>query len=232
MDFFGNQNSTSRTSLVIAASFGLSMIVVAVLIQIVVGGLSTLIGTADSVFELNGAALGLTAAIWATIVFGAVFSWKDVRAGGAVVARSLGAIQASSRSRHEAEKTLLKVVSEVAIASQCARPEVFVLREERSINSFVVGSVSGDNAIVVTQGALENLDTEELGGIISHEFAHIANVDVPTNMRLMAALGGLLALEEVGKLLSGKAGKGNPVHPYKLAGLALRMLGIVGVVIG
>jgi len=231
MNILGDDDKSKRSSLIIVAAFGLALIAVGLLIQLAVGGAAYAMGITSSLFGFYPPAAALMIIIWLTIFAGSYFMWRDMRGGGAVVARRLGAIQASNRSRHPGENVLLEVVAEMAVASRCKRPEVFVLRDERSSNTMVVGSLSGDNAIVVTDGALARFSRDELQGVIAHEFAHIANNDVPTNMRLMMALGGLLALDEVGTLLCNSDNR-KRFHLMKVVGFFLRILGSIGVLAG
>ncbi len=205
------------------------MLAMALLIVGIVAAASLVLGQQFSILVFHGIALWLIGFVWAVSMAGALFTAKQMRAGGGVVARGLGAVQASDRSRHHTENTLLQIVAEVAIASHCARPDVYVLRDESSINSFVVGSLNGDSAIVVTQGALDVLSKDELAALVAHEYAHIANVDVPSNMRLMVALGGLLKLDQLGRLLHSKAPCDAKIHIFKALGFVLRAAGIFGV---
>jgi Zn-dependent protease with chaperone function len=195
-------------------------------------------------------ALGLIVLIWLTILAGAFFRYLDVRGGGAVLARRFGAVHASDRSRFDQEQQLLNVVAEVAIASSTPQPDVYVLRQESSVNAFVLGAGDSRKVIVVTQGALDAFDRDQLQAVIAHEFAHICNGDLPLNMRLLMALGGLMAIDEVGRLLTGEsprvgellrsltsrpdASRDEPTffHPGVLVGYMLRALGSMGVLAG
>ena len=226
MDFFGQQRDARRQSQWLLAGFVASLLAIGAMLHGVGMVLVWLIAPDDSstVYLPVQAFLGI---LWLTMLFGSFFRWLDVRAGGAMLARRFGAVQASDRSRHSDEKLLLNIVAEIGIAAASAPPDVFVMRREHNINAFVLGSTDGRNALVVTQGALDRLDREELQALVAHEFGHIAQGDIPINMRLMIALGGLLALDEVGRLLVGR----NPdelAHPGVLVGYGLRGLGSAG----
>ena len=213
---------------IIAICFALTAVAMAVVTQLIVGGIGVFFGAINSVFELFIPAVAVTLTSWGAMYVGTRVRAAEIRSGGAVVARRLGAVQASTRSRHQSEQSLMRLVSTLAIEAHSKRPNVFVLRDELSINSLTVGSLSGDYAIIVTQGALDTLSEDELGAIIAHEYAHIAHGDVPSNMRLMNALAGLLFVDQMGRRLAEKASTKPTVHPYNLVGFVLRSWGFVG----
>lgn len=236
MNFFDQQSARRRQSVMLLVCFLVAMLFMGCLIHVVVVGLSMLLGENSSLLQPSGPALGLIALVWLTMFAGGFFRYLDVRGGGAVLARRFGAVRASDRSRFDREKRLLNVVAEIAIASSTPKPDVFVLRNESSINAMVLGAEEGRYVLVLTQGALDAFERAELQAVIAHEFGHIANGDLPLNMRLLIALGGLMAIDEVGRLLIGDASlsRDEPVsfHPGVVVGYILRGLGSVGVLAG
>ncbi len=236
MNFFDQQTLKHRHSLFLLACFLLTMAAMGVVIQAVVVGLSILLGEQSSFLHPSAPALVLIALVWLVVVAGGLFRYLDVRGGGGVLARRFGAVHASDRARYDKEQRLLNVVAEMAIASSTPQPDVFVLRAESSINAFVLGAEDARHVIVVTQGALDAFDRSELQAVIAHEFGHIKNGDLPINMRLLIALGGLMAVDEVGRLLIGDAAvsRDDPVsfHPGVIVGYLLRAIGSIGVFSG
>ncbi|MEE9320282.1 MAG: M48 family metalloprotease [Granulosicoccus sp.] len=231
MDFFAQQDTTRRTSALLLLVFFLALGAMAVVVHLTIAVLSMVLGETENLWQSSVPAMAMTGLIWLTMLLGGFFRALDVRAGGAVLARRYGAVQASDRTRHEHEQILLNVVAEVSIAASYPQPDVFVLRNESSINAFVVGSTDANIALVVSQGALDLLDRDELQAVVAHEFGHIAQGDLPMNMRLLIALGGLNALDEVGQVLVGKHPDDN-AHPGVLVGYLLRGLGSAGVFFG
>ena len=230
MYFFGKQRSSKASSHLFLLGFVVAMILFMVMAHIAVNAFSMLLGETHSIYASSPQTKAMVAIIWFAVLAGSFFRYLDVRKGGAALARRFGAVPASDSGRFSDEKVLLNVVSEMAIASSCAQPEVFVLSSEHSINAFVVGSTEKDRAIVVSQGALDHLDREELQAVIGHEFGHIAHGDIPINMRLLILLGGLLAIDEIGQLYTGKNWRKDWHFGY-LIGLPLRALGSIGVLI-
>lgn len=207
------------------------MLLIALMIHLIMGGLSYAFGGTTNLWQPSLQATTMIGIMWLAILLGCFMRMLDVRAGGAVLARRFGAVHASDRSRHAHEKRLLNVVAEMSIAASCPQPDVFVLRNESGINAFVVGAIEGGQAIVVSQGALDTLDRDELQAVVAHEFGHIVQDDLPLNMRLLIVLGGLHAITEIGHLLTGKD-PDELAHPGVLVGFLLRGVGSVGVGFG
>ncbi|MGA7869332.1 MAG: M48 family metalloprotease [Candidatus Binatus sp.] len=73
-------------------------------------------------------------------------------------------------------QTVIDVVREMALAARIPEPRVEVI-DDPSPNAFAVGRDPEHSAICVTQGLLDQMDREELQGVIGHEMAHIRNCD-------------------------------------------------------
>jgi len=123
----------------------------------------------------------------------------SLRSGGGQVARQLGGTLVESDTRDVKRRRLRNVVEEIALASGVPVPEIYVLEQESGINAFAAGYTPSDAALAVTRGALENLDRNELQGVIAHEFSHILNGDMRINIRLMGTLFGILLLALIGR---------------------------------
>lgn len=231
MNFFDRQIAKQRQSVLLLLCFVATLVCMAFVIHGVIAGLSYLLGESGRFSQPSTQAIALIIIVWLTILAGASFRAMDVMAGGAVLARRFGAVHASDRSRYVQERQLLNVVAEVSIASSTPQPDVYVLRNESSINAFVLGSADSRFVIVVSQGALDAFDRDQLQAVVAHEFGHISNGDLPTNMRLLIALGGLMAIDEVGRLLVGDD-PDDFAHPGVLVGYLLRGLGSIGVFFG
>jgi heat shock protein HtpX len=91
-----------------------------------------------------------------------------------------------------AEKQLLDVVEEMAIAAGIERPRVYLV-EDDDPNAFAAGRDEGDARIVFTRGILRVCTRDELQAVVAHEMGHIKNLDVRL-MTLLSALIGAVAL--------------------------------------
>ncbi|HBT77028.1 MAG TPA: hypothetical protein DEB39_08905, partial [Planctomycetaceae bacterium] len=94
-------------------------------------------------------------------------------------------------TRDPAERRLLNVVEEVAIASGVHVPTVYIMDEEEAINAFAAGYAPNEAVVSVTRGTMSLLTRDELQGVIAHEFSHILNGDMRLNIKLIGTLYGL-----------------------------------------
>jgi len=172
----------------------------------------------------------------AVIVIGSLREIIGVSGGGAAVALDLGARPIATSTKDAAERRLLNVVEEMAIASGTAVPQVFVMDGETGINAFAAGFSPNEAAITVTRAALDTLNRDELQGVIGHEFSHILNGDMRLNLNLMGVLGGLLAISIVGSKIadigSGSKDSKDGSLAIVMFGLALVGIGYIGVFFG
>lgn len=179
------------------------------------------------------------------VLGGTVFKIYELRQGGSAVAELLGGTPVPPDTRDPDERKLLNVVEEMAIASGCPLPAVYVLREEASINAFAAGFSPTDAAIGVTRGAIRTLSRDELQGVVAHEFSHIVNGDMRLNIKLMGTIHGILQLGLLGATLmriafySGEGrrsrsrdDKNGGAFPLIALGLILFVLGYIGVFFG
>jgi Zn-dependent protease with chaperone function len=116
------------------------------------------------------------------------------RGGGPWVAGVLGGKRVDPATTDAAQRRLLHVVEEMAIASGVPVPDVYVLPRETGLNAFAAGFTPGDAVIGVTAGAVKYLARDELQGVIAHEFSHILHGDMRLNMRLMGLVHGLFTI--------------------------------------
>ncbi|HET9956711.1 MAG TPA: M48 family metalloprotease [Polyangiaceae bacterium] len=208
MDFFAKQEQARR------ATSWLLLLFVAALVCIfgaVYGAVSVGVATYESLavvpgafewFSLERAVITLSIAL-VVVGVSALLKHAELRRGGAAVAVSLGATPVDVSTRRRLERRLVNVVEEMAVAAGTPVPLVFVLEREQGINAFAAGYELSDAAITVTQGALENLNRDELQAIIAHEFSHILNGDMRLNTRLVSVLHGILTLTIAARLLRG-----------------------------
>lgn len=180
----------------------------------------------------------------AVVGLASLYKWSEFRTGGAAVAESVGGRRVAPQTTELAERRLLNVVEEMAIASGVAMPAVYVLDDEPAINAFAAGLTTSDAVVTVTKGALEKLTRDELQGVIGHEFSHILNGDMRLNVKLSAILFGILVIGIAGRtvLYSLRYGRfssrgnnkngGGFIVVIVAVGLALLVIGYVGYFFG
>ena len=151
---------------------------------------------------LIGAAVGLFFAqpVLAGLVFAAISLFVTsgatlfaVRRGDSFILDISKASKAGTSGR---DAQLRNVVAEMATAANLPAPEVYVI-EAAAPNAFAVGRDSTHASIAVTSGLLEQLDREELQGVVAHEMAHVANLDSRHGLLVALMVGAVVILTDV-----------------------------------
>ncbi len=169
------------------------------------------------------------------VLIGSTYKTMALAAGGSAVSEMMGGRLVAPSSTVPDERKLLNVVEEMAIAAGVPVPPVYVLDEEDGINAFAAGHQPGDATVTVTRGCMKLLSRDELQGVIGHEFSHILNGDMRMNLRLMGMIFGILCLAILGRILLQTArggGRSRGQNPLPLLGLALLVIGYIGVFFG
>jgi Zn-dependent protease with chaperone function len=197
LDFFDQQDRAHRRTrwllvwFVVAVAGVIGAVYLAVLAFLVTRGNQT---SAFSPEVFASVAIGVSTVIGVA----SLYKILSLREGGEAVARMLGGRPINANTRDAAERRLVNVVDEMAIAAGVPVPAIFVLDRESGINAFAAGFTSGDAVVGVTRGAVDLLERDELQGVIAHEFSHILNGDMRLNLRLMGLLHGILVLSLIG----------------------------------
>lgn len=185
--------------------------------------------------------LPVSAGVLAVIVIATVFKFFTLRAGGEAIALMLGGELVFPETKDLKERQLINVVEEMAIAAGMVVPDVYILRNEPSINAFAAGFTIPTAVIGVSAGAVKNLSRDELQGVIAHEFSHILSGDMALNLKLVGILHGIIFIALTGYWLvrltfetssrgrSRRSKDGNPLAIVGLIGLVLAVSGYIGV---
>ena len=204
-DFFERQDiarrNTSRLVLLFVLAILAMMASVHLLLVATMGYLSRDPETGTLDWSLAGDLQLMGVAVVSTLVVvggGTLFKIAQLRGGGRVIAEELGGRRLNPNSSVPAERQLLNIVEEMAIASGTPAPPVYLLDEEEGINAFAAGFTINDAVIGVTRGTVERLPRDELQGVIAHEFSHILNGDMYLNLRLVGLLNGILIIGILG----------------------------------
>jgi Zn-dependent protease with chaperone function len=174
--------------------------------------------------------LGVAVGTLAVVALGSLFKTAELAQGGSVVATNLGGRLVNPATTNPDERKLLNVVEEMAIAAGIPVPQVYILPDERGINAFAAGHSTSDAVVAATEGAIKLLTRDELQGVMGHEFSHILNGDMQLNLRLMGIIFGIVCLTVIGRILLQTRSRDR--NPLPLFGLALIVLGGVGVLFG
>ncbi|MDO9542870.1 MAG: M48 family metallopeptidase [Kiritimatiellia bacterium] len=250
MDFFEHQERARRNTLLLTFFFAVAVVLIIIAVYFVLAFFS--LGGRQPTTETDWLVnlkrlwnpvlfLGTAIGTLAVISTGTFYKISRLAAGGEAVARMFGAKQINLQTSEPAERRLLNVVEEIAIAAGTPVPGVYLLDEE-SINAFAAGFSTRDAIIGVTRGGMTRLSRDELQGVIAHEFSHILNGDMRLNIRLMGVLHGILVISLIGwwifrissqssrSRVSGSARKkGGNTLVILLVGLCFVIIGYIGV---
>ena len=69
------------------------------------------------------------------------------------------------------------MIEGLSIAAGIPLPRIYII-EENGMNAFATGRNPQNGVLVLTRGIIDNLNDEELKGVISHELSHIKGYDI------------------------------------------------------
>jgi len=246
MDFFSHQDTARRKTGLLVALMSLAVIsMIAITVAAVVLTLAFFDGTlpqgvplsqrlayAWSMMDARMAA-SIALGVGGLVLLGSLYKRFQLRAGGRAVAESLGArkLVPDSPALTDEEQQLLNIVREMALAASMPTPDVYLMDDD-AINAFAAGRNPEDAVIGVTRGCIMRLDREALQGVIAHEFSHIVHGDMRMNLRLVAALHGILLIGLAGYYLLRVAPLRRRTSSKDNSALVMMVIALVLIVIG
>ncbi len=251
MDFFEHQDVARRRTTRLVFYFIIAVVAIVVAIYFVVllaltfvGGDASQGGAPNPYAETPwhpDLFVVVAAATIGVILLSSLYKTSQLASGGQAVALMMGGRLIDPGTGDLAERRLLNVVAEMALASGTPVPPVYVMDNEPSINAFAAGHEPGDAVIGVSRGCLEYLDRDELQGVMAHEFSHILNGDMRLNLRLIGILHGILVLTILGWYVlyslrySGRSSsnsKGGGAIVVMIIAVGLLIVGSIGLLFG
>lgn len=205
MNFFESQDRVHKNTTKLVILFALAVITLIVmtnlLIMMVFGYLNSqeLANNGSAIQQMDWQVfLTVSAGVAFVVIAGSLYKIAALSGGGKNVAETLDGQLIPQNTKDLNQRKLLNIVEEMAIASGTPAPPVYLLTNEAGINAFAAGFSPRDAVIGVTQGTIEQLNRDQLQGVIAHEFSHIFNGDMRLNIRLMGVLHGILILGILG----------------------------------
>jgi heat shock protein HtpX len=169
-----------------------AVLVVAFMLLLGALGLGLDIAARD-VAIVDGHFVGFPVLTIAALVFAGVQSMVSYYSGASLVLLSVHATPLTPYTNQH--QILLDVISEMATAARMPMPKVYLI-DDPSPNAFATGRDPSHSVICVTQGLVEEMDREELQGVIGHEMSHIADYDIRTMMMIAVMVGGIAMLSD------------------------------------
>lgn len=160
------------------------------------------------------------------------------RLGGHTLAMQLKARRLSPVDSTPEEYTALKLTEKLAHTFAIEKPTLYVLPDEIGVNALTAGFHPRNTVIILTWGALQNLDELELYGLLGHEFNQILSGEATENTRLKILYSGLIAMSQWGSKIAKRGFKrhGDQVRhkletSYVAIGGVIWLIGCLGVLI-
>src|SRR6266496_2329025 len=247
MDFFEQQHRARRRTWLMLLLFVLAVAAIVAVLNLV--GVGIYIWLFDVQILYSSSLLQQvprSVYLWSTLATLLVIGWGtasrlvQLSGGGVAVADLIGARHVKRDTGEPAERRLLNVVEEMALASGITVPLVFVMDDQHAINAFAAGYSPNEATVIVTRGALEQLNRDEVQGVVAHEFSHILNGDMRLNIHLVGVIAGIVLFGSLGAAMmtGGRSEDGSENARARLdirvffIGLALWIIGSIGVFAG
>ncbi|XOV83239.1 MAG: M48 family metallopeptidase [bacterium] len=239
MNFFQAQDNARKKTWMLAMLFGAAVLTLLLLTNLFVAlalgwaGMQTGMTFRQTLAQVPIDSWGwISLGVIGVIGVASAYKYLSISGGGKTIAEALGGSLIHQNTRNPAQRVLLNVVEEMALAAGMPVPPVYLIPEP-SINAFAAGFSNDDAVIGINQGTLDQLSRSELQGVVAHEFSHILNGDTHINLRLIAILHGILFVGMIGYglLRTGGFSRRNGL-PIVVAGIGLLIIGYGGTFFG
>ncbi|MCM1935501.1 M48 family metalloprotease [Acinetobacter radioresistens] len=124
------------------------------------------------------------------------------RSGGHTLAKQLKARHLNLIESTPEESVAIHLNEHLAQKFMINPPTLYVLPDEIGVNALTAGFHPQDIVIVLTWGALQNLDELELYGLLSHEFNQILSGETAENTRLKIVYSSLTTFSQWGSKIA------------------------------
>lgn len=122
------------------------------------------------------------------------------------------------------------MVEGLSIAAGLPMPAIYIIYD-KGMNAFATGRNPKKGVIVFTRGLLDNLNDEELKGVISHELAHIKNYDILLGTIIVVLVGMVSIIANIMARLFLFGGRGRrSTKSSGSGGILMLVLFIIGIV--
>ncbi|WP_410169391.1 M48 family metalloprotease [Acinetobacter terrae] len=160
-----------------------------------------------------------------------LYEFYVFRSGGHSLAKQLGARRLSLIESIPEESLALKITEQLADTFLIDTPAVYVLPNEVGVNALTAGFYPRDIVIILTWGALQNLDELELYGLLIHEFNKILSGETAENTRLKILYSSLTTFSQWGgKIAKQGFTKHGQARTHKFATSFVAMGGVIWLV--
>lgn len=124
------------------------------------------------------------------------------RKGGHSLARQMNARYLDVSECTPEELIAVQLTEDLADQFQMIVPSVYILPDEVGVNALTAGVDDTDMVIILTWGALQNLDEIELHGLLSYTFNQIITGETRQNIQLKILFSTLITFNQLGSKIA------------------------------
>ena len=168
MNFFESQDTAKRNTGKLILLFALAVLSLIVITNLLVMAIfffsstgTTSMAAATRIHFDPMMFLMIGGVVSSVVLFGSLYKINSLSGGGARIAEMMDGRLLVSGSADPAERRVLNIVEEMAIASGTPVPPVYLM-EEIGINAFAAGYSTSDAIVAVTRGAIDTLIRDQL----------------------------------------------------------------------
>ncbi|SDB85424.1 Zn-dependent protease with chaperone function [Acinetobacter boissieri] len=136
--------------------------------------------------------------VMAIMVTSLMYEIYIFRKGGHSLARQMNARYLDISECTPEELIAVQITESLAEQFNIVVPSVYILPDEVGVNALTAGADDTDTVIILTWGALQNLDELELHGLLSYTFNQIITGEAQQNIRLKILFSALITFNQLG----------------------------------
>jgi heat shock protein HtpX len=138
--------------------------------------------------QYSGGSSGIVAA---AIIFASIMSLVSFYAGDKVALTQSGAREIKKVDN----PYVWRMVENLSITAGLPMPKVYII-DDKHMNAFATGRDPEHASVALTTGIINNLENEELEGVIAHELSHVKNYDIRLMMIVIVCIGIITLLSD------------------------------------
>ena len=159
-------------------------IVINLAVVVLLTAITSIFGIDTNYLQPNG--LNLESLFIVALIIGFAGSFISLFLSKWIAKKTMG-IELITQPKNHQESRIVEIISGIAHRNNIKTPEIGIYHSSE-VNAFATGSSRNNSLVAVSAGLLEEMNEQELEGVLAHEMAHVINGDMVT----MALLQGVI----------------------------------------